>query len=506
MHPRMAFAVLAIGLYEKRYMLRKLFHRFKTSHGTELIRFGDIVLTLEDLFSSLLCTGGTGSGKSSSLKLLARRILEERCGLVVTAAKVSEIEDWMVLIRKAGRERDVRRISFERDFSIGILSHELNRPGSSVESCCQLISKLIDVGNRDQSDGRGEESYFRLGTELAARRTLQTVHLAKGTASFQELYDCLTSAAKTPEQAASPEWLQRSACGRLLKTIEAKTKTTIEQELFSRLMEFWLCTWPNTADRTRSCFEAGCTNVWGRFLDEPFASLFSTKRQTITSEEVCEHQAIWLLDMPVLKWGLVGKLAQFALSCLVQECCLRRIETSGNPVILWRDECQFFVHPGHDTLVTTVSRSHRLGHLDIVQDFDVLTTAFGGSEKAKIEADAFAAQHMTRLMFSSTNINTNELQSRLIGSKRELLFSGGSERDPNPGFLDDLMGCTRVATVSWSEQYQPLIRPEFFSTGLKKGGLANNRQVDAILFQGGKRFENGLPYRLVTFTQGAEHA
>ncbi len=56
------------------------------------------------------------------------------------------------------------------------------------------------------------------------------------------------------------------------------------------------------------------------------------------------------------------------------------------------------------------------------------------------------------------------------------------------------------AGVTRSEQRRYFVEPARFTT-LKRGGEIYNFQVEAIVYKGGHLFEDGLPFKLLTFNQ-----
>jgi hypothetical protein len=130
-----------------------------------VLGFAKFGLTLEQCFSSVLATGGTGSGKSSALMHLARGLLNRGCSFIVTCVKVDECERWVRLARETGREEDLIRIAPDQPWRLDFLRYELTRPGGSVQSAGRLMRKLAELSNRDLPEMRGGEAFFERGSE-----------------------------------------------------------------------------------------------------------------------------------------------------------------------------------------------------------------------------------------------------------------------------------------------------------------------------------------------------
>ena len=56
------------------------------------------------------------------------------------------------------------------------------------------------------------------------------------------------------------------------------------------------------------------------------------------------------------------------------------------------------------------------------------------------------------------------------------------------------------AGVGRSEQRRYYVEPARFTT-LKRGGAVYGKQIEAIVYKGGLLFEDGQPFKLLTFNQ-----
>ena len=149
--------------------------------------------------------------------------------------------------------------------------------GSVDDAAARITDELVAVASQERGGGRDADPFFRQGSELAARRTMRTLHLASGGATFDALNRCLASAAKSLAEFASAEWVKGSPCGQALAQIDGRPRTPAEDRAYVRVLDFWK-SWAGLADKTRSGMEAGCTNVWGRLADDPFGDLLSGGR------------------------------------------------------------------------------------------------------------------------------------------------------------------------------------------------------------------------------------
>lgn len=96
---------------------------------------------------------------------------------------------------------------------------------------------------------------------------------------------------------------------------------------------------------------------------------------------------------------------------------------------------------------------------------------------------------MMKLMFGSTNGETNEYFSKMIGDRREMMFGGsGGDSGPRRDLGDELLGVS--GSYTWNEHYEPFVRPGDFS----RLGVA-----EAILHLGGRILSRGEPFARVNF-------
>ncbi len=97
---------------------------------------------------------------------------------------------------------------------------------------------------------------------------------------------------------------------------------------------------------------------------------------------------------------------------------------------------------------------------------------------------------------------TNEWAATLIGRNRQFFVNAGNSYEPADRTMG-LLGMRPLPSTSAgiSESYEFEVQPSVFTT-LRKGGKVNGGQVDAIVFQGGRRFDStGRTWVPVTFQQ-----
>lgn len=457
----------------------------------------DAVL-LHDAYPGFFICGEVGSGKTTGPgSQLAYHLLRQGAGFCVLTAKVDEFARWQRLCRDTGREADLIRFAPGERWTIDLLDYELGKgDAASVESAAQLLDTLIKVSNR-QSKSQGDDEFWALLTQRIFRRAIMTVWLGTGHCNLSDVYRAILSAAKTPEEAANSLWRTSSFLGRCLSAGELRRDMSHESDLCN---DFWLKEWPSLSEKTRSCGETAVVNVLDKFLSGPVASMVCAPNTNLTPEDVTAGKVV-VVDMPFLRWREPGQFVQIIWKLLVQRAVLAR-DLSGDPrpVVIWQDEGQLFA-TDQDVEVQEVARQSRLINVVLTQNLNVVYRALGGSEEGKQLSHAWIGNLGTKILCGNSCPETNHYFSQMLGIGKRLMEGGsantGAEYDP---FADMMGHATPGASVSWSEQYHPLVMPDEF-TRLRRGGPGNDWTVDAFVFMNGHLFSNGKPWMRASLRQ-----
>jgi energy-coupling factor transporter ATP-binding protein EcfA2 len=476
------------------------------ANGDVIFRWGEDDLKWQHLLSGgLLLIGMTGSGKSSTFALLARQMLEssEGCSFLVLTSKPSDIGDWKRLWKSLKREVDFVHVH-PGSHRINLLHYELTRPGGTVQSAAQFFKLLSDIASL--SNGQDHESAFwgNLFTVLI-QAAFSVARLAKDIPTFDDVYKIVLSIPQTREQAVSDTWTRQSECGKMMSLAAKRIKTSSEEREFRRCMEVILHELPAVGEKARGAAISMVNGILSKFLAEPWNEMLSCETSNLLPDDLFtgERGKIVVLDFPVLVWGDPGRFFQTLFCMLAQAACLRRsVIEHPRIVVIARDEVQLYCHGAWDAKVLGVARSAKLIHCSLFQTISTLIgTGFGGSEAARYHALAFIAGHSNILSYANICSDTNSHIAELLGKSRKLFFGGSSgAKTPTGNFFDDLLGVGAAPQVNWNEQLDYLCSPSEFLK-LRTGGVNHAGLVDAIWFQGGRRFANGKPFRHVTFQQ-----
>jgi hypothetical protein len=139
----------------------------------------------------------------------------------------------------------------------------------------------------------------------------------------------------------------------------------------------------------------------------------------------------------------------------------------------------------------------------LTQNISNFYAALGGTEKGKAETDSLFANLNTKIFCANGDPVTNEWAASIIGRSRQFFCNSSNSYDEPDNWLANMAGYRGAAHTSTgvTETMEFEVQPRAFTT-LRKGGPANGWQVDAIVFQGGRRFvRSGKTWMKVSFAQ-----
>lgn len=464
-------------------------------------------------------TGSIGSGKSSgSARFIAMKMLEQGLSGLVLTAKTSEKDEWIEYCRLTGRENDLIILEPGGDHRFNFMDYlGSHTTGTGLtENIVEVLKTVIESGQPNGSGGTND-SFWSDSLTMVLFFSVQLCKFAYGTVSVEILYEICQSLPKTgvkirPEENCEPSAFYK-AYSTALQEISKKidiweslfnkkdlAKLHAENRFFSEMYryypeirqfkqmdDFFLNTFRNLADKTRSIVDFTISSFLFRFLQEPVFSLFCSGKSTVTPE-MCTEGKIILVNMPILEYHKIGRDCQILVKLLFQRAMQKRtIEEHTEPVFLYADEAQLFLHP-LDTDFQATARSSRIINCFITQNLPNLFVSMGG-DRAEYRVKAFLSTLGTKIFHSNTCVDTNTYSSNLIGEAFMLDYS---------------------QTVSYSQQpsesrgktlkLQKIMRSEDF-IDLKTGGKLNNCLVEGIVHcQGNAKFF-GQSFLKVNFFQ-----
>jgi hypothetical protein len=464
--------------------------------------------SLSDAFQGVQVFGGTGSGKSSgSGQALARAFMKANLGGLVLTAKTDEASQWEEYARDAGREGDVIRVDAKAKWRFNFLSYELKRAGEGAgqtENLVNLFCSVLEASERRHGQGGGGDSYWQRTLKQLLRNSIDLAVIAVGDVSLPSLQRIITSAPRSPEEAANGEWRDKSACFGLIDVAKktfakategheaAGTKPTTQDRIresdFRLTEDYWMWEFPSLAPETRSIIVSTFTSMADCFLRGVLGRLFCTD-YNFTPDDTLKGKII-IFDLPVKEHNELGQFAQVLFKFVWQRAVERRIppgikreeaEQTIRPVFLWADESQFFAN-SYDALFQSTARSSRACTVYLTQNFPSYLSVFSGAN-SRAEVEAFVGNLQTKIFHANGDPTTNNWAADSIGRSRQTHYSGGMSEQLGKSAAAG--GVSQSAGGSQSVDY--VVQPQEF-TMLRTGGEESRMEVDGIIFQGGRRW------------------
>lgn len=447
---------------------------------------------LKDAFEGVQVFGGTGSGKSSgSGQALARAFLESNLGGLVLTAKNDEVLAWKEYAKDTRRESDLLIVEQGAKYRFNFLRYELKRPGAGAghtENLVNLFCNVLEAADRKQGQGNGMESYWQRTLKQLLRNSIDLAVMATDDVGLPALYQIITSAPRTPAEAADKDWRTESVCFALLEEAHEKAAKTARSQDYQLTRDYWLKEFPTLAPETRSVIVSVFTSMADCFMRGMLRTLFCTGLN-FQPEDTFNGRII-ILNLPVKEYNELGQFSQVLFKYIWQRAVERRVppgtsraaaEKSIRPVFLWADESQFFV-TSYDALFQSTARSSRACTVYLTQNLPSYVANFGGSN-SRAQADAFLGNLQTKIFHANGDPSTNNWAAESIGRTRQVQYYGGmSEGMAAKGGAGNLN-----QSAGGSQVFEFLIQPQEF-TMLKTGGTECDLKVDGIIFQGGRRW------------------
>lgn len=446
--------------------------------------------SVNDAFQGVQVFGGTGSGKSSgSGQAIARAFIDANFGGLVLTAKSGEAREWQQYAADAGRESDVLIFDESGKHRFNFLQYELSRPGvgaGHTENLVNLFCSVLEASEKKHGQGGGNDSYWQRTLKQLLRNAIDLVVLAGADLDLPALYRVINSAPRSITETTDESWQKTSICfglTQIAKSREAEVNRPFDLEL---TCDYWLREFPSLAEETRSVIVSTFTSMADCFLRGTLRKLFCSDSNFFPEDTF--RGKIIILNLPAKEFNELGLFAQVLFKFVWQRAVERRIpagisrkaaEQTIRPVFLFADESQFFVN-SYDALFQSTARSSRACTVYLTQNLPSYFTAFSGAN-SRAETEAFLGNLQTKIFHANGDPTTNNWAAESIGRTRQMQFYGGMSEAVarSAGGMNQSAGGSIV--------FEYTVQPQEF-TMLRTGGEECNTQVDAILFQGGRRW------------------
>jgi len=471
---------------------------------------GGEAFRLADAQTGVCVLGATGSGKSTGVaKHLAYGFLAADFGGLVLCAKKEERHQWQKWAVETGRQDDLIIVDAAAKWRFNFMDAEASRPGEGGGFTINIVALLDEIaravsGGGSKSAGGDhkfwEDALHNLNTNLVDLPVLAGLRV-----SLPLLRSIVSSAPLTLAQVNDPAWKETSVCARILQEADTATKTA-DPEIradFEECNTYWTQDFPALSDRTRSSILLGFTVMIRPLVTRPLRKLFSSDTN-VKPEDTFDGKII-IVDLPVQDFRLVGRVANLAWKYCFQTAVLRRMQPQDRksflrPVFLWADEAQNFITE-FDAEYQAVARSAGGCTVYLTQNRESFRRVLGNADAV----DSLLGNLQAKFYCQNSG-ETNEWAAKLLGERWVNVTSTnvGQNRSDD---IHSRQGGGQSSGVSRSEQRRYFVEPARFNT-LRRGGEANNFQVEAIVYNGGHLFRsaaNGkeelLPFKMLTFNQ-----
>ena len=453
--------------------------------------------TIADACEGVQIFGATGSGKTSATgAAIARSFLAQGFGGIVLAAKPDERELWERYTQQTGRANDLVRIAPGAAWRFNFLDYELRHAGmggGQTENVVNLLTAVVAIAEGKSDQGGGDKFWDRAMREML-RNAIDLLSIVQGKLTLNDIRAVILDAPQRLSQCdldttEGQQWAKKSFCAHLITEAANRQNLTPRQAHDLEIAaDYWLKSYPALNDRTRTSIVATFTSV-SDILLHGLAWELLCQDTTIVPEVTTRNGAILLLDLPVQTYGDLGRIIQGIFKFMWQKAVLRRnAAAEPRPVFLWADEAQNFV-TSYDYQFQAVARSARACTVYLTQNISNYYSVLGNRD----ETHALLGNFQTKIFHSNSDHATNQYASELIGQEWRTTTGYSLTKGED--------GQQQRTSTSGTEGVHSKVLPAAFTT-LKKGGNANNRQVETIVFQGGRVWEtNGKTFLRVTFHQ-----
>lgn len=443
---------------------------------------GDWV-TLGDVYSGGIAVfGSAGSGKTSSMALIAYALMKVGCAFCWLCAKSEELHLALRIAECAGRADDIvilgentlGRISGHR---FNPLAYEASVPTTGTSSLALYLSDCAKIlsrkeGERNPAEG---ERFWVDQFERILRHCIDTAKLAGRPLSVALLRQIQLTAPRKEGQMSDERWQEASVCWQCLREAEIRLEAgEISERDFNQVYDFWIQDYYTLDNRPRSSIDVSFAVLADAFCgEEPLRTILTTNT-TITPEQAMEGKIV-ILSLPTNVYYGAGRMAQFCFKYSLQRAVLRRNKhknsRSFRPVVIWCDEAHAFAHP-FDATYFAECRSSRGINVYLEQSVGGYMRALGLSQVS--EVDGFLQNLATKIFFQSNSPQTNEFAADAIGK----LWTAKTSASISTSVDKAQVGETT------SEEARHQVISGLFGL-LKRGGVENNRIVQGYVLKPG---------------------
>ena len=487
---------------------------------------------LRQAWEGLHCFGMVGGGKSSALKTLAGAYLRAGMGGIVLCAKPGEVQTWIELARKNGRQNSV--IVFDESRGFNFLLYELSKQGvRGLGSVIECLMQVLEAAQRASPGAAAKESdsFWLDSIRAFLHHAIPLIYSAYGQVTVKSIVDFITNAATDGARYTDPEFIEKNFTAQTIGLALKNPRIPLpeaERETFAR---YWVLEYPAIPDRTRGNIVISLTAKLGRFLHGRMRDCFCSKTDIVP--EMTFHGAVIVCAMPALTWNEDGIIGQILFKYLWQRAVLMRNSLEPRQrersVFLWADESQVFVSEADHSFLATC-RESKASVVYISQTLPGYVASLGPGKQDAAEAligkfgtqvfcanscaktNKYASELIGRRIFhrategrskgwntsqgmntgANTGTSSNESSGGSFGAQYQSSYNTGSNSSTGSAWGDNI---GRGENTGWnsgsSEQMDFILEPRFFAEKLLTGGPVNKCRVTCVWFKAGAQFADG---------------
>lgn len=483
---------------------------YHASLNHKLIKFGGgDFLSARDVAQSVQIFGGTGSGKTSgSGKALADAFLRSGYGGIVCCAKADELERWQRLAKANNRDGDIIVFDISAKHRFNFLDYAMATIGRDGfdNNIVDLLTRIAEAARSQQgsSGGSGDNQFFRDASMQLLANAIPFLRVVYGTIRLAQLYEFITSAPTSPQQADDPSWVGSSYCAMVMAIAGEKARAgDLEaQRICDQHGDYWAAEFASLGDRTRSSIVSTLTSSIYPFLTGKLAELFCT--HTTIVPDMCRQGVIIVLCLPVRQFGAAGAVAQQIFKLAFQtamEAQAVHDTDKTRPVFCWADECQFFMN-SYDTEHLSVCRQQKVCNVFITQDMPTYMARLPDEHAAHSLLNKFGV----RIFHATTDQTTASYAAEVVGYVERQNVSRSQSTGANTGGGVNIgnfdgsgsggHGINQSQQYGYSTYKDYDIRPDYFGRELRTGGKRNKLCVDGIVIINGRNFRSSGKNRI----------
>ena len=451
---------------------------------TELYRFSRHYqdrMTLGDAAQGTAVLGENGSGKTSSLRTIARGFLNAGMGGVVLCVKADEYDAWRELAAETGRTADLIEFAPGKE-AFNFINQEIT--GHTEPPIENLVSLLSEAGG--VMKGKADDDFWMRAAKQLLRSIITIVYCARGSITIPDLYTAMANLPQwsdSTDQAEKDEWLQSSPLGEMIDNAQ------LPHPDLPASVEYVMKEWTSRDRRTNAGISLNLSEMMDVLRRTPLVDTLGGK--TTISPDACREGKIIVLNVPVKTMGDVGRICQVIFKLSAQRAFER--VTTGRPVFLWVDECQYMTSP-NDTLFCSTARSARVATVLITQNLDIWKAEAGGSQLAEKRIQGLIGVLATKILFLNSHAATNTFAADLIGKEPQERKSSSKQRGRSSGRLSSSSSESKSETVDY-------ICPPVEFQNLLYGGSRHGYLCSGIVFKTGRRWSSTKRFLTAYFDQ-----